>query len=131
MLLIYLLEGNPFYKKRVRHLLDVAYSRKDRVLTSCLAAGEILTGFMKAPAEERESLENDLADLRLEYLPFDQGAIKIFASLRSQKIKAADAIHLACAGSVGVDLFLTGDRQLLRLEVPGIRFIADFETPFV
>ncbi len=28
----------------------------------------------------------------------------------------------------GIDLFLTGDKRLTRLNVPGIQFIADFES---
>jgi hypothetical protein len=38
---------------------------------------------------------------------------------------------LACAASVGIDLFLTGDKQLMRLDVPGIQFIADFNSPIL
>ncbi len=129
MLLIYLLENHPVYKPRVRHLLEIAYERKDQLLTSCLAAGEIITGFMQKDKAEKLSLRQDLDDLGFEYLPFDQPAIDIFADLRAQKVRAADSIHLACAGSAGVDLFLTGDRQLLKLHVPGIHFIADFDTP--
>jgi hypothetical protein len=36
---------------------------------------------------------------------------------------------LACAASAGIDLFLTGDEQLTKLDVPGIQFIADFKNP--
>jgi hypothetical protein len=31
----------------------------------------------------------------------------------------------------GIDLFLTGDNQLMGLDVPGVRFIADFNTPLL
>jgi uncharacterized protein len=40
-------------------------------------------------------------------------------------------MHLACAASAGIDLFLTSDKQLLKLDVPGIQFIADFTTPIL
>lgn len=46
-----------------------------------------------------------------------------------RKVKIADSIHLACAASAGIDLFLTGDKQLAKLDVPGIQFIADFNNP--
>jgi predicted nucleic acid-binding protein len=63
-------------------------------------------------------------------LPFDEGAVAPFSRLRSvEKVKVADSIHLACAASAGIDLFLTGDQQLLKLDVPGIQFIADFNNP--
>jgi hypothetical protein len=38
---------------------------------------------------------------------------------------------LACAASAGIDLFLTGDKQLVKLDIPGIQFIADFNTPIL
>jgi hypothetical protein len=44
-------------------------------------------------------------------------------------VKIADSIQLACAASAGIDLFLTGDQQLVKLDVPGIQFIADFNNP--
>jgi hypothetical protein len=47
------------------------------------------------------------------------------------KVKSADSINLACAASAGIDLFLTGDKQLMKLNVPGIQFIADFENPII
>jgi predicted nucleic acid-binding protein len=66
------------------------------------------------------------------YLPFDEGAVTPFISLRAKlKLKIADSIHLACAASAGIDLFLTGDKQLVKLDVPGIQFIADINTPLL
>jgi uncharacterized protein len=35
------------------------------------------------------------------------------------------------AASGGIDLFLTGDKQLIGLDVPGMQFIADFNTPLL
>lgn len=131
MLLIYLLEGDPTYRRRIQQLLDSSYARGDRLLTGCLAIGEVMVGGFRAGDEEAASLKSDLAQLGFEYLPFDESAIDIFARLRSQKIKIADAIHLACAGSAGVDLFLTGDRKLWKVHVPGIHFIVDFESPII
>ncbi len=48
-----------------------------------------------------------------------------------RKTENRDSIHLACAASAGIDLFLTGDRQLLRMDIPGIQFIADFDMPIL
>ncbi|HEY7838794.1 MAG TPA: hypothetical protein VIC54_09360 [Terriglobales bacterium] len=39
-----------------------------------------------------------------------------------------DALHLAIAATAGVNLFLTNDRRLHRLKVPGIDFIAGLDT---
>lgn len=128
MLLIYLLEGEPQYKKRTKEMLLNSYTRGDRLLTSCLSIGEVMVGGFRNGETDPAVLKQDLEQLGFEYLPFDAGAIDIFGHLRSQKIKIADAINLACAGSAGVDLFLTGDRKLWKATVPGIQFIGDFQS---
>ena len=68
----------------------------------------------------------------LSSFPFDIGAVIPFSKLRAEhKLKVADSIHLACAASAGIDLFLTGDRRLTKLDVPGIQFIAEFNNPIL
>ena len=133
MLFIYLLEGHPQNSSRVKHLLQRVYERGDSLYTSYLAVGELLAGAKLSPDPTRESsIRSTLDEMGFSYLPFDNGAVRPFSELRAkEKLKAADAIHLACAGSAGIDLFLTGDKQLLKLHVPGIQFIADFHTPLL
>jgi uncharacterized protein len=133
MLLIYLLENHPVFRPRAEALLTRSRRRGDALFTSCLAAGEVMAGVerfdqpLKAAAV-RETL--DQIGFRL--LPFDSGAIRPFSFLRGrEKLKVADAVHLSCAASAGIDLYLTGDAQLFRLDVPGIQFIADFNSPIL
>jgi predicted nucleic acid-binding protein len=60
--------------------------------------------------------------------PFERSAASQFAALRAEGgVKPADAIHLACTGSSGVDLFLTHDRAPHKLQGKGIQFIAGLE----
>ncbi len=133
MLLIYLLDANPRFSKRVEELLRVSYLRNDQLLTSYLGLGEVMAGAAKSrvpttPATIRATID----EMGFSYLPFAEGAVEPFSQLRSvHRVKTADAIHLACAAAAGVDLFLTGDRELTKLFVPGIQFIADFENPIV
>ena len=71
-----------------------------------------------------------LDEMGFSYLPFDDGAVAPFSRLRGKlKVRIADSVHLACAASAGIDLFLTGDKQLTKLDVPGIQFIAEFNNP--
>lgn len=131
MLIIYLLEGNPAYSKRVQHLLQRSFERGDSLHTSFLAYGEVLAGAVDSP-EKTEMIRETMEEMGFSYLPFDAGAVMPFSRLRAKKkLKAADAIHLASAASAGIDLFLTGDKQLIGLDVPGIQFIADFDTPLL
>jgi predicted nucleic acid-binding protein len=131
MLFIYLLEDHPSFSPRARHLLDRAYRRDDSLYTSYLALGEVLAGAEKSPSpHKRLAMRQTIDEMGFAYLPFDDGAVSPFSSLRgTHKVKIADAIHLACAASAGIDLFLTGDKELVKLDVPGIQFIADFNTP--
>jgi uncharacterized protein len=133
MLFIYLLEGHPQYSYRVKRLLERSYERGDSLHSSYLALGEILAGANQSPDPTKEgAIRSTLSEMGFSYLPFDGGAVRPFSQLRAkQKLKIADAIHLACAASAGIDLFLTGDKQLLKLHVPGIQFIADFHTPLL
>jgi predicted nucleic acid-binding protein len=131
MLFVYLLEGNPEFSPRVRELLGRSMKRGDELFTSHLAVGEIMAGVGKSTNRPSERIMREtLREMGLNCLPFGEGAVSPFARLRSvEKLKVADAIHLACAASAGIDLFLTGDKQLIKLDIPGIQFIADFNNP--
>jgi predicted nucleic acid-binding protein len=131
MLIIYLLEGNPAYSKRVQHLLQRSYEREDSLHTSFLAYGEVMAGAFHSP-EKASKIQRTMEEMGFSYLPFDAGAVMAFSQLRTKKkLRVADAIHLASAASAGIDLFLTGDKQLMGLDVPGVQFIADFNTPLL
>lgn len=133
MLFIYLMEGEPAFANRAQNLLERMTERGDTIYTSNLALGEILAGAEKTLDPNRpRRVRATLDSLGLIYLPFDEKAVLPFSRLRSQsRVKVADAIHLACAASAGIDLFLTNDQQLTKLNVPGIQFIADFNTPLL
>jgi len=133
MICVYLLDDHPVFAPRVRQLLERAFKRGDKLFTSYLALGEVLAGADKSPNPHMvRTVQRIFSEIGFSYLPFDQGAVVPFGVLRTkQKVKIADAIHLACAASAGIDLFLTGDKQLTKLDVPGIQFIADFNSPIL
>ena len=55
-------------------------------------------------------------------------AADLFAEIRVDTgIKAPDAIQLSCAGSAGVELFVTNDRRLQMVRVPEIHFVTSSE----
>lgn len=133
MIVIYLVDDHPIFGPRARQLLERSFKRNDALFTSYLALGEILAGAEKSPdRQKREAVQQTLQEMGFSFLPFDAGAVAPFSRLRArEKLKAADSIHLACAASAGIDLFLTGDKQLTKLDIPGIQFIADFNTPIL
>lgn len=132
MLFIYLMEDHPRYAARVRELLDRSYRRGDSLCTSYLALGEIAAGGAKSPAQKGSMIRTTIEEMGFSFLPFDARAVEPFSRLRGvHKLPVADSIHLACAAAAGIDLFLTGDRQLMKLDVPGIHFIANFDSPIL
>lgn len=133
MIVIYLLQGHPVFSVRARQLLERSFRRDDSLFTSYFALGEILAGAEKSsdPNKTRE-VQQTLQEMGFSFLSFDQNAVAPFSHLRAkERLKAADCIHLACAAAASIDLFLTGNKQLLRMDVPGIQFIADFNTPIL
>ena len=130
VLFAYLMDNHPDYSIRVRELLDRSYRRGDFLLTSYLALGEIVAGADKSPNRGKAAgIRSTIEEMGFSFLIFGDRAVVPFSSLRAKtKLKVADAIHLACAASAGIDLFLTGDKDLMKLDVPGIQFIADFNS---
>jgi predicted nucleic acid-binding protein len=65
-------------------------------------------------------------------IAFDREAARRYAEIRrNRSIRPPDAIQLACAASVGVDLFITNDDRLSRLTVPGIQFLVPLDRAFL
>jgi predicted nucleic acid-binding protein len=133
MLFVYLMDSHPAHSQRVRQLLDRSYRRGDSLSTSYFALGEIVAGTEKSPRRGKaDAIRSTIEEMGFSFLTFGDRAVLPFSSLRAkQKVKVANAIHLACAASAGIDLFLTGDKDLMRLDVPGIQFIADFSSPIL
>jgi predicted nucleic acid-binding protein len=127
MLFIYLLEGNPQYVKHVERLLRQIEATGDQLATSVFTLGEVLTGPRKAGATAVVSqIKSYFESGRILILPFDLVTADMYGVLRSSlKLSQADAIHMATAAVAQVDIFFTNDNRLLKLQVPGIRFISD------
>jgi uncharacterized protein len=130
MLFVYWLEAHPTYAARVEEILQSMVERGDRLCASHLSMGEVLTGPLKhkhaaLAANVRQFFDSGGVEL----LPFDRKAAELFAELRATaRVRPAGAIHLACAAASGVDLFLTHDKTLHKLRVPGIQFVAGLDV---
>jgi predicted nucleic acid-binding protein len=127
-LFIYLFEDYGNLSNNVAQLRSKMLTRGDQLLTSTLTLGEILV----KPAERGESelcTKYEVAILTAaSVIPFDLGAARIYAELRSARsLRASDAIQLACAANAKVDLFVTNDDRLQGKHVRGIQFIVPLE----
>jgi predicted nucleic acid-binding protein len=130
MLFIYLFQKDPIYWQRVAFLRKQSIERGDEICTSHLALGEILAGAYRDKDEATaQVIREGMARANIRLLPFDERSVDLFGRIRAEhRTAAADSIHLACAASYGVDLFITEDKKLLKLRIPGIKFIVGIDT---
>lgn len=128
-LFIYLFENNLTWSQRLVESRQKMLIRGDELLTSWLTVGEVLT----KPKELRNAvLEKSYLSFFLsgavQLIPFDFDAARRYGEIRSRaRVRPADSIQLACAAAAGSDLFVTNDRQLAELAIPGITFITSVE----
>jgi predicted nucleic acid-binding protein len=129
MLFIYMLEGNAEFGPRVRQIHREMTKRGDTLCTSVFTLGEVLilpqrTGASHAIAQVKNYFEHG----EVELIPFNVRTAEAYAQIRAESsVLPADAIHLASAAEARANLFLTNDRKLQRLRVPGIQFIAGLD----
>jgi uncharacterized protein len=130
MLLIYWLEGHRQYNSRVQEILLRTVERDDQLCTSSLAMGEILVGLHKRGAiDSLREVQDFFQHGPIEVIPYTLEVADLYAEIRARLgVSSADGIHLACAASVGTDLFLTNDNRLVGKVIPGIQFIAGLDT---
>lgn len=121
---IYFFEDHGLQGKSARALRERMLQRGDQLITSAMSVGEILV-----KPRERQDLnlcrqyEAAITSTAL-VLPFDLNAARRFSVLRlDRSLRAPDAIQLACAATIGADLFITNDNRLSGLKVEGVQFI--------
>jgi predicted nucleic acid-binding protein len=130
MLFVYWIEEHPHYAERVLQILEKMRARRDHLCTSTFAVGETLAGPCKIGNKEiARKVRDAFRPPFIEVIPFTLETADHYAEIRVMKgVSTADAIHLACAAQAGVDLFLTNDKDLIGKVIPGIQFIARFDT---
>lgn len=127
-LFIYLFEGTGAHSQQVAALRTKMLQRRDQLLTSTMTLGEVLVKPMQAGDAKASAYYQKLLTTAATVIPFDEKAAVLYAQLRGDRaLRPPDAIQLACAASVGVDLFITNDARLQTRQVPGIQFIAPLD----
>ncbi|HEX4038227.1 MAG TPA: PIN domain-containing protein [Acidobacteriaceae bacterium] len=105
--------------------------RGDELVTSALTIGEILVKPAGRGDQEPCRKYEDAIRATAIAVDFDMAVARLYGALRARrqarKLAPPDAIQLACAGTAGVDLFLTNESRLHDLHVEGIHFITSVE----
>lgn len=125
---IYMFEGLEPYRNRVLEIRKRMLERGDRIVTSTMTLGEVLVKPTRLGQTSLiEQYDHAIRSTSI-VVSFDPSVAWRYASLRAtHRLRNADAIQLACAAHYGVDLFITNDTQLHKLDIPGIGFIAPLE----
>jgi predicted nucleic acid-binding protein len=128
-LFIYLFEKNAELSPRVIELRRRMLARGDKLLTSYLTLGEVIT---KPKQLNNVMLERSYLNFfsggSVELVGFSLDAAQRYGDIRSrERIRPADAIQLACASAARTDLFVTNDNRLSGLVVSGITFVTGIE----
>lgn len=122
---IYMFEGLEPNRTRMLEIRKRMLDRGDRIVTSAMTLGEVLVKPTKLGQVSVIEQYDRAIRATAEIINFDAQVAWRFASLRAtHNLRSADAIQLACAAHHGVDLFITNDLHLHKLDVPGIGFIA-------
>jgi predicted nucleic acid-binding protein len=130
MIHAYWLEDHRKLSHRIQKIHDTMVQRGDILCSSLFVLGELLVGPLRTlDLASADLIEQYFRSDAITLLPYTPQAVRTFAVLRAQHgVNSLDALHLAAAATAGVDLFLTNDRRLHKLIVPGISFIASLDT---
>ena len=125
---IYMFEGFEPVRTRLIDIRRRMLERGDRIVTSAMTLGEVLVKPTKLGQTSLIEQYDRAIRSTVEVIAFDAQVAWRYATLRAtHNIRDADAIQLACAAHFGVDLFVTNDQLLQKLDVPGIGFIASLD----
>ena len=126
---IYMFEGLEPFRSRVLDIRKRTIVRGDQIVTSAMTIGEILVKPTKLGQTSLIDEYDRAIRATARILSFDSSVAWRYASLRAtHALRNADAIQLACASHFGVDLFITNDKAMHKLNVPGIGFISSLEN---
>lgn len=125
---IYLFEDYEPFSSMVDAVWRRMIQRGDKLVTSAMTLGELLVKPSKLGQASLVEQYDRTIRTRAQVVSFDSQVAWRYASLRAtHAIRNPDAIQLACAAHFGVDIFITNDKHLHKLDVPGIGFITPLE----
>lgn len=125
---VYMFEGLEPFRSRVLEIRKRMIDRGDQIVTSAMTLGEVLVKPTKLGQASLIEQYDRAIQSTARVVSFDSQVAWRYASLRAtHNLRNADAIQLACAAHFGVDLFITNDAHLFKLDVPGIGFISPLD----
>ena len=125
---VYLFEDYEPFSSMVDACWRRMIQRGDTLITSAMTLGELLVKPSKLGQVSLVEQYDRAIRARAQVIQFDASVAKRYAVLRAaHNIRNPDAIQLACAAHFGTDLFISNDKQLHKLNIPGIGFITPLD----
>ena len=122
---IYLFEDHPLHHKEVVKLRTKMLHRGDELMTSWLTVGEVQVQSPNRAGAASYLAYRDAIVQVSQVVAFGEEASERYREVRDiTTVRGPDAVQLACAAAAGVEIFVTNDKKLQGVRVPGIHFIA-------
>ncbi|AEU37983.1 PIN domain-containing protein [Granulicella mallensis] len=126
---IYLFENHAIHQKEAMALRTKMLVRGDELITSWVTVGEIQVQSPRRASIGNYSKYRDVIVQTARVLAFEEVASDRYREVRQlTSVRGPDAMQLACAAAAGVEIFVTNDKKLHGLQVPGIHFIASIAS---
>ena len=128
---IYLLEGHEQFGAGVADIIQAGLRQGVIFQASVLALMEFSVKPLQLKRYDLvEAFENLLYQLRFTIEPVTGATASDAAQLRAAYpfLRPMDALHLSTAKALGSEVFLTNDRQLLRVDVLPVRLITELQS---
>jgi predicted nucleic acid-binding protein len=120
-ILIYVLEDNSEFGEKARKLLR---ENKYNAVVSELIYAEILSSPKLQSARNKKIVFDFLKAQRLEFVTISREVLVRAAELRATytpKLGLGDALHLSAAIQAKASEFITNDKDLTKLSIPGLK----------
>lgn len=129
---IYLFDGESAFLPAARRLRERMLARGDELVTSAMTVAEVQVLARRQGNVTKAEYLRDIVKNSGKIIDFGLAAADIFSHLRATtSLRPADIVQLSCAAAVGVELFVTNDKLLHNLGIPGIHFITPLDrVPF-
>jgi len=116
-IIIYFLEKNEQFHKKVSGCFEKAERKEIELFTSSLSYMEVLVPIIKTKNTSLESQYNFLFKDFLNLIAIGLEVARIAASLRGKyPIRTPDALQIACAVKAHCDMFVTADSTLKKIK---------------
>ena len=115
--IIYYLEQNSFYVKKVQHFFEHCPNSKIQIVTSAITIEEYLVfPYVTGKMEFADNFKRFIKYMKIEIIPIDDKIAERAAEIRGQfkSFKAMDSLQIAAAIESRCDMFFTNDKQLRR-----------------